>query len=67
MFNKIINIFKSHFLSKKNNNKSIESDYEYNARKKSDEKKINIILDKISKSGYSSLSKKEKDTLSNYK
>ena len=30
-------------------------------------KKINIILDKISKSGYSSLSKKEKDTLSNYK
>ena len=35
--------------------------------KKSDEKKINIVLDKISKSGYSSLSKKEKDTLSNYK
>ena len=67
MFNKIINIFKSHFLSKKKKNKSIESDYEYNARKKSDEKKINIILEKISKSGYSSLYKKEKDTLSNYK
>ena len=43
--------------------KRYESDYEYNARKKKEEKKINLILEKINKSGYDSLSEDEKETL----
>ncbi len=39
------------------------SDEEYNTRKKEQEKKIDAILDKISKSGYEALSKEEKDFL----
>ena len=40
-----------------------QSDYEYNYNKKQTEKKVDEILDKISKSGYDSLSKAEKDFL----
>ena len=43
--------------------KRYESDYEYNARKKKEEKKINLILKKITKSGYDSLSEDEKEIL----
>lgn len=39
------------------------SDYEYNYTKKQNEKRTDEILDKISKSGYDSLSKEEKDFL----
>ncbi|MCD4773533.1 MAG: rhomboid family intramembrane serine protease [Bacteroidales bacterium] len=39
------------------------SDEEYNYRKKSNQNKIDSILDKISKSGYESLSKEEKELL----
>lgn len=39
------------------------SDSQYNARKKDDQEKINKILDKISKSGYESLTKEEKEIL----
>lgn len=39
------------------------NDFEYNAVKKEKQKTIDEILDKISKSGYNSLSKEEKDTL----
>jgi len=67
MVDKIISIFKSFFSSKTKKNKIIENDYEYNSRKIIEEKTINKILDKISNSGYSSLSKKEKDILENYK
>ena len=51
--------------SSKNTNyqKRYESDYEYNARKKKEEKKINLILEKISRSGYDSLSEDEKEKL----
>jgi membrane associated rhomboid family serine protease len=38
-------------------------DEEYNFNKKMEQEKINIILDKISKSGYESLSKSEKEIL----
>jgi membrane associated rhomboid family serine protease len=38
-------------------------DYEYNKRRAEKQKKIDVILDKISKSGYASLSKEEKDLL----
>lgn len=39
------------------------NDKEYNARKKDDQDRINKILDKISKSGYDSLNKDEKEIL----
>lgn len=39
------------------------TDEEYNAKKKAEQDEIDKILDKISKSGYESLTKKEKDTL----
>ena len=45
----------------------IENDYEYNARKKKEKDNIDAILDKISRSGYDSLSENEKKTLSNQK
>ena len=44
-----------------------ESDYAYNTRKKKEEKKLNKILEKISLSGYDSLSSKEKEELFNKK
>lgn len=39
------------------------SDYEYNSNKKQNQERVDTILDKISKSGYDSLSKEEKDFL----
>jgi membrane associated rhomboid family serine protease len=41
----------------------VHSDYEYNFRKKQEQEQVDEILDKISKSGYDSLSKREKDFL----
>ncbi len=40
-----------------------ETDRQYNARKKREQDEIDIILDKIRKSGYESLTKEEKKTL----
>ena len=40
-----------------------ESDYDYNARKHNEQKKIDAILDKIAKSGYNGLTEDEKRTL----
>ena len=42
-----------------------KSDEDYNAEKKNKQEVIDKILDKISKSGYESLTKKEKDYLFN--
>ena len=42
-----------------------ENDYDYNARKNKEQRQIDYILDKISESGYDSLSKEEKDQLFN--
>ena len=55
-------IFKSMF---KNNSKFKEkdSDYIYNQKQSKKNKEIDIILEKISKSGYNSLSNKEKEIL----
>jgi membrane associated rhomboid family serine protease len=39
------------------------TEYEYNKLKTEEQKRINIILDKISKGGYDSLTKEEKETL----
>jgi membrane associated rhomboid family serine protease len=40
-----------------------ETDMEYNARKKAEQDEINRILDKVSTSGYGSLTKREKEIL----
>jgi membrane associated rhomboid family serine protease len=45
------------------NKKKSESDHEYNARKKAEQQEIDKILEKISQSGYQSLSDKEKEKL----
>ena len=44
-----------------------ENDYEYNFRKKKEQHEIDSILDKISDSGYESLSSQEKEKLFNQK
>ena len=46
--------------------KKTPNDYEYNEKKAHNQKVIDLILDKISKSGYNSLSKKEKIILHKY-
>ena len=46
-----------------NKSKKTRNDYDYNAQKKANQQKIDEILDKISKSGYDSLSKEEKAIL----
>lgn len=49
--------------TKKTEHKRPESDMDYNARKKEEQREIDIILDKIAKSGYSSLTNSEKEKL----
>ncbi len=49
----------------KADNKPPRDDHEYNANKNFEQQEIDRILDKISRSGYESLTKKEKDTLFN--
>lgn len=56
---------KSKLKVKKGGNTRFETDEEFIDRKKSNQEEIDRILDKISKSGYESLSKKEKDYLFN--
>jgi len=56
------NLFKSKPRFKSSNSR-FKSDEEYNYESKQRQKEIDQILDKISKSGYDSLSKKEKDFL----
>lgn len=55
---------KSHLKVKKGG-RTFKSDAEYNVDKKKQQEKMDAILDKISKSGYESLSKAEKDFLFN--
>jgi membrane associated rhomboid family serine protease len=64
--NKIIDFFTTLFKPRKKlkvTYKKPAADYDYNAIKAEHQAKINIILDKISKGGYDSLTKEEKDTL----
>lgn len=55
--------FKTYKQSTPNNNAKPKTDYDYNNQKVEKQKKIDAILDKISRSGYESLSKEEKDFL----
>jgi membrane associated rhomboid family serine protease len=64
IFNGIGNLFKrkSHLKVAYKKKRSV-SDEEYNAGKAATQRKVDAILDKISKSGYESLTKEEKETL----
>ncbi len=48
---------------KQDRRKTYRDDYEFNSQKVNKQKKVDKILDKISKSGYESLTKEEKDFL----
>jgi membrane associated rhomboid family serine protease len=64
--NRIIDFFATLFKPRKKlkvTYKKPVSDYDYNKIKTEHQEKINLILDKISKGGYDSLSRDEKDTL----
>ncbi len=63
---KLIDIITNTFKTRskfKTVHKRAKSDYEFNAEQADQQKEINKILEKISKSGYDSLNQKEKDTL----
>ena len=64
MFNWLKNLFKSKSIIEIR--KRNISDYEFNAMRTAKEKKLNSILEKISKNGIESLSKFEKETLEYY-
>jgi len=65
MFNWFKNLFKSKSVTEVR--KRVISDYEFNAMRSAKEKKLNSILEKISKNGYDSLQQHEKNFLDNYK
>jgi hypothetical protein len=65
-FNKIIDLIVTAFKPRKNlkvTHKKPANEYEYNKVKTEHQARINKILDKISKGGYDSLTKEEKDLL----
>jgi hypothetical protein len=65
-FNRIIDFFATIFKPRKKlkvTHKKVATEYEYNKIKVDHQKNINSILDKISKGGYDSLTKEEKETL----
>ena len=65
-FNRIIDFFVTLFKPGKKlkvTHKKVANEYEYNKMKADHQKSINNILDKISKGGYDSLTKEEKETL----
>ena len=59
----IFSLFKKQSKIKVSYKKTGNRDYDYNAQKKASQKEIDKILEKIAKSGYSSLSKEEKEWL----
>ena len=65
-FNRIIDFFVRMFKPRrilKVTHKKVATEYEYNKNKAEHQKLVNKILDKISKGGYDSLTKEEKETL----
>jgi len=67
-FNKILDFFATMFKPRRKlkvTHKKVATEYEYNKIKVDHQKSINRILDKISKGGYDSLTKEEKETLFN--
>ncbi|MGC1391530.1 MAG: rhomboid family intramembrane serine protease [Bacteroidales bacterium] len=65
-FNRILDFFVTAFKPRKRlkvTHKKVANEYEYNKIKTDHQKRINNILDKISKGGYESLTKDEKEML----
>jgi membrane associated rhomboid family serine protease len=65
-FNRILDFFVTLFKPRKKlkvTHRKVAPEYDYNAIKVEHQKQINHILDKISKGGYDSLTKEEKETL----
>ena len=65
-FNRIIDFIVTIFKPRKKlkvSHKKVATEYEYNKIQVEHQKRINSILDKISKGGYDSLTKEEKETL----
>ena len=65
-FNRILDFFVTMFKPRKKlkvTHKKVATEYDYNAIRADHQKHINHILDKISKGGYDSLTKEEKETL----
>jgi len=65
-FNKMLDFFVTLFKPRKKmkvTHKKASNEYEYNKTKAEHQTRINTILDKISKGGYDSLTKEEKETL----
>jgi membrane associated rhomboid family serine protease len=65
-FNKLLDFFATLFKPRKKlkvTHKKVATEYEYNKIKSDHQKNINSILDKISKGGYDSLTKEEKEAL----
>jgi len=62
ILSRLINTFKTKSKLKTVHKKS-KSDYAFNKTRANQQKEIDIILEKIAKSGYESLSKSEKATL----
>jgi membrane associated rhomboid family serine protease len=65
-FNRILDFFATLFKPRKKlkvTHKKVATEFDYNAIKVEHQKQINHILDKISKGGYDSLTKEEKETL----
>jgi membrane associated rhomboid family serine protease len=65
-FNRILDFFATIFKPRKKlkvTYKKVATEYEYNKIKTEHQKRINNILDKISKGGYESLTKEEKEAL----
>jgi membrane associated rhomboid family serine protease len=60
---KVAKLFKSRKKVRIEHRQPPRDDYEYNRQRNQNQEEINKILDKIAKSGYDSLSKKEKETL----
>ena len=65
MLKSINSVFKSSPKQAKRSNSRMKTDEEYNMEKRTKQEKIDHILDKISKSGYESLTRQEKDFLFN--
>ena len=68
----VSNVLKSKPFQKKKSQQSSRggrpmSDEEYNRRRAADQKRVDAILDKISRSGYDTLSKEEKEFLFKFK
>ena len=62
-FSWVGNLFKSEPKAKSSSSSRAETDAEYNKRKAREQREIDKILDKVKESGYSSLTKEEKEKL----